>query len=108
MAKTKGKITAVTPQFTRTPGATGPAAPPRDAAEWEALRTLTKNGLKALGLRESERVANKTLMLLPGEWFAHIPEGYSVVTINGRIKLFTRAYESADIRMGYLAYGILV
>jgi hypothetical protein len=100
------------------PSTTQVAAAPRTPEQWESLRLLTKNALKALGLKawNSPRTdvefgrsyGGKTLMLLPGEWFERIPEGFQLMNISGECSHFKRSEMSDDIRLGVLAYGILV
>ncbi len=115
------KIEVVFPQFTRKPGMVGPAAPPVDRAAWDALRTLDKSALKELGLNawnnpnnpedaaeDGDRYKGKTLMLFPGEWFAHIPAGYEIHGIMGEHEPFDPDTSDDDIRFGCLPYGILV
>jgi hypothetical protein len=88
---------------------------PTTNTEWALLRTLAANDLKALGLRcwnEPDAGAvpfsGKQLMLLPAEWYAHIPLDYKLVDINGRETRFNQNTHGNDQRRGYLAYGILV
>jgi hypothetical protein len=95
-----------------------PAAPPMTFEQWESLRLLTKNALKALGLRAwnnprtdvtfGRSYSGKTLMLLPGEWFHNIPEGFQLTKISGESVNFKRREMSNGIRCGVLDYGILV
>jgi hypothetical protein len=111
-------IHVTTPQFQRAPQDPKPAEPPKTADEWASLQLLTKNALKALGLRAwnnprtdvefGRSYGGKTLMLLPGEWFDNIPEGFQLTSISGSVEHFKRGETSDDIRCGVLAYGILV
>lgn len=112
-------IVIVTPQFTRPRGEPGPACPPADAAAWAALRELSVQALRELGCRawndpkapdqrDLTVFRTHTLMLLPGEWYGHIPEGFEVTDINGKACVFTPSVTDDDIRFGCLAFGVLV
>lgn len=121
---TRSKLRIRTPQFRREPGAPAPAAPPQDAQAWEDLRKLDRKALRELGLRpwndptadDSENAHDakdsplKTyvLMLFPGEWYEHIPEGYKIVDIFGVREVFEAGTTDNDIRFGCLPFGILV
>lgn len=106
-AKPGEPIEIITPQFERPKGVPEPASPPDD---WNALRSMNKDELKKLGLGVwGEDPDGTTLMLLPGEWHAHIPEGFVLECINGGKKVVAgRDYIDNDIRFGCLAYGIRV
>ncbi len=70
-------VEVVTPQFTRTPGMQGPGSPPATKEDWEALRSMSVEALKEMGLQpwnEPDK-EGKVLMLFPGEWYPHIPPG---------------------------------
>lgn len=104
----KDVIRIVTPQFTRTADMPPVKEPPSD---WQALRKMTSSELKALGMgvwSTASFPARTALMLLPGEWYAHIPDGYAVETINGKTSSFRKGKTDNDIRFGCLAYGIRV
>ncbi len=47
------------------------------------------------------------LWLFPGEWYEHIPEGTTIVSIMGKERPFNREKESNDLSFGALAYGFL-
>jgi hypothetical protein len=104
-------VEIVTPQFTRTPGDPPSACPPID---WNALRDMDSQTLRELGLRlwcdsydDDWPHQGKELWLLPGEWYRHIPAGYSIVDINGCEEAFVPGETDNDIRFGCLPYGIL-
>lgn len=95
-------VDVVTPQFEREPGSPEPQSPPSTPKEWEALKTLPKNSLKELGLRDFDG----RLMLFPGEWYNYIPDGFEVEVVSGKTRNFKRGTDDDDIRFGCLAYGI--
>lgn len=109
-------VNVATPQFTREPGAVAPSAPPSTPEDWKALRSQGKKALYALGLRPWRRKFQRRdgsefgpmLMLLPGEWYPYIPEGYEIVNISFDPKQFKRGETPNDIRGGALAFGILL
>jgi len=123
-AVTHKTIQVTTPQFTR-PKSDAPAASPPE--NWDDLKELDKNGLRELGFRpwnvpndpeDEPRPGScqpvnwvgfngKTLMLLPGEWYAKIPAGFEIIDINGCKETFQPGVTDDDIRFGCLAYGIL-
>ena len=77
----------------------------RDAAstvDWTGLRTKTREQLSALGMRAFD----ERLMLFPYAWYADIPAGYEVETINGTIIVFEPGKTDNDQRYGCLAYGV--
>ncbi len=56
-----------------------------------------------------QRPSDKTaLMLLPGEWYAHIPDGFEIESISGKKTTFRPGKSDRDIRFGCLAYGVRV
>ena len=108
----------ITPQFHRGPYDPISGAPPGSNLSWDDLRALSCQALKEIGLRPWNDPAKalpgdavfegKQLMLFPGEWYRHIPDGYEVVSINGKREAFHAMPGRDDIRFGCLAYGILV
>lgn len=117
------EITA--PQFHREQGAPPVGCPPATKAEWGFLRGIALGGgpkavgaLKEMGLRAwndpktaepgDERFEGGTLMLFPGEWYHHIPKGFTIVDIFGNEKTFAIGQTDDDIRFGCLAYGLVV
>ena len=101
------RIQIVTPQFERPKNDPPPASPPTD---WSALRQMNRKALKEIGLRawDEPDTEGRVLMLLPGEWYTQIPEGFDLVCINGESEKFKRGETDDDIRFGCLAYGIRV
>lgn len=93
----------VTPQHERQDGVE-PADPPLTTVEFDRLKTLTADELEDLGLRPWDE--DRRLMLLPDEWFPHIPDGVEVTTINRVREEFDREHESGGARFGVLAYGV--
>lgn len=109
-ASPNDKIRISGPQFTRMPGMAIPACVPASKKAWNDLRSMDRNALKEMGLQADDEPDEngKVLMLLPGEWYAYIPVGYEMETINGEIVKHSRSGSSDDIRFGCLAYGIRV
>lgn len=101
-----------TPTFNRDIRSPPPADAPRTAAEFEALKTLRPDELRALGLRgwadtDEAWPGESRLWLFPAEWYDHIPDGTKIVDISGRRERFRRGESDNDRRFGVLAYGIL-
>lgn len=112
-------IEIITPVFERPPDQPAPACPPSDAEGWDELRSLSVNTLREMGLMpwndpakpddgDPVLLRTHTLMLLPGEWYPHVPEGFEVVTIAGKRERFEQHVTDDDIRYGCLAFGIAV
>lgn len=107
-------ITVAFPQFERRPGDPKPHCPPDD---FEGLRGMGVNELREMGCgpwnspNDPEDVgvfpADTVLMLFPGEWYSHIPEGMEVFDICGRMEPFARGVTDDDIRFGCLSFGVL-
>lgn len=47
------------------------------------------------------------ILLIPGEWYNSIPEGFELIDICGHKELFKKGETDNDIRFGCLAYGII-
>jgi hypothetical protein len=95
---------------------------PKTPEEWETMREETQDALHARGLR----LWDNGLMLIPHAWYPHIPVGYVLECINGKLHKFrpyprnidgridwaavegenADYYTDDDRRFGYLAYGI--
>lgn len=45
--------------------------------------------------------------LFPAEWYEHIPSGYPIATISGKVKPFVLGKTDSDRRMGFLPYGFI-
>jgi len=75
-----------------------------DRPEWEALRGKTTAELADLGCQLWD---SSKLMLFPAAWFAYIPEGFEVTTINGAAVRFSKDTTSGDRRYGALAFGVI-
>lgn len=71
---------------------------------------MSRQALKEVGLRAWDEPDGhgRVLMLLPGEWYQHIPRGYEIVDINGNAERFEPGVTDDDIRFGCLAYGIVI
>jgi hypothetical protein len=85
-------------------------APSEAPTDWESLRALNKAELKAMGcgVWDEPDENNTVLMLLPGEWYSAIPNGFEGEDINGNPDVFERGATDDDIRFGCLAFGIRV
>lgn len=94
-----------TPQHERRDGVE-PAEPPLVPAEFDQLKMLSEAELTDLGLRPWDK--EEGIWLFPGEWYAHIPEGYEVTNIAGMTSEFEPGVSDDDIRFGCLPYGIRV
>ncbi len=106
----KKQIRIVTPQFDRLPDDPPPASLPSD---WSSLRHMDRAALKEIGLRQWDDADSSgcVLMLLPGEWYRHIPRGFELECINGKTAPHAMEGDGRtddDIRYGCLAYGIRV
>lgn len=97
------EVECVTPQFTRTDGRQIVYFP-HTTIEFNRLKNLDKSTLKEMGLGAWDESG---LMLFPGEWYHHIPEGYMVTDIFGKEEPFVPGKTDDDIRFGCLAVGIV-
>ncbi len=96
------KVQVTTPQFTRPEHWPKPGAPPKTPAEWWNLWGMPKAKLRKLGLGNWDG----RLMLFPGEWYAHIPKGFVIESINGKRQKFVPGKTDNDIRFSCLPYGV--
>lgn len=116
-----GIVECVTPQFTRPPSEPIPAAPPSSREDWDALRSMSVNDLREMGLGvwNEPDLEGKVLMLFPGEWYDSIPNGLPIeglwspveedsCTCTREPELFERGATDDDIRFGCLPYGVRV
>ena len=95
------ELVIVGPQFEREDGIKPISNP---AGLFEQLHTFSHETLKALGMR----LWNESgLMLMPMEWYDHIPEGFEMLSINEDKVVFEKGKTDNDYRMGMLAYGII-
>lgn len=110
-------VVITTPQFHNPKGAPALPPPPRGwtAEDWAEFRssdalTLREQGFKTWcdPYEDDWPHQGKTLILFPGDWYDHIPEGMEVVSISGEAREFRANECSDDIRFGCLAYGVLV
>jgi hypothetical protein len=119
----KRTLLVATPQFERLRGAIVPSAPPANQQSWKDLKNYSLTALKERGCGVwglFRRIANQwhqedhaflathQLLLLPGEWIDHIPRGFELITISGKLVRFNPSQTSRDIRAGYLSYGIMI
>jgi hypothetical protein len=97
------KLEIHTPQFTRTDG----LEVPLPVCDFARLHELPADTLKAIGCQKWDEpdAEGKVLWLYPAEWYDHIPDGTTVVDINGSTEQFKRGVTDDDRRFGALAYG---
>ncbi len=76
----------------------------------KAVTGATVSSLRKLGFGQwSEPEKGKgTLMLIPGDLFKSIPEGFPLYSISGKPEKFSSKKTDNDTRFGCLAYGVLV
>jgi len=103
------KIEIITPQFER-PDQRRVKWVPRSADDLDRLReNATDDELVELCLgrwRDPDEEGN-VLWLFPGEWYEHLPDGYTITTIFGKEEPFKRGETDDDIRFGCLPYGFV-
>lgn len=97
-----GAITVMTPQFHRTPDMPPPPSLPANDEEWAELKSMTVIEAKERGFGNWDG----GLMLLPGEWYVHIPAWLEVECIGGEVSPWGSEERDNDIRCGCLAYGV--
>jgi hypothetical protein len=71
---------------------------------FEILSAMDESTLRGLGLQPWYE--EKTHWLFPVEWYEHIPEGFEVRSITGRVEPFSRDTHQKEARFGALPYGI--
>lgn len=104
----------VTPQFVRPSTEPIPSQPSHDPNWWKALRKMGFYALKEMGMGVWSVKNGKALMLIPGEWYRFIPNGFKIVGICafsrgvGEPEAFVKNKTDNDIRFGCLAFGIIV
>lgn len=96
-------IQVMTPQFDRTGG----LQVPMPLLDFAKLPALSEETLKAIGCQKWDEpdAAGNVLWLFPAEWYEHIPEGTSIISISGERKVFKKGETDDDRRFGALAYG---
>lgn len=101
------QLEIVTPQFERTDGKRITYIP-KTPEEFAALRMLSRDQRKALGMGPWEkRVDGPELWLFPKEWYDSIPAGTEIVDINYEPEKFEPGKTDNDYRFGVLAFGFL-
>lgn len=101
------RLEIVTPQFERTDGKKI-AYIPKSPEEYAALRHLTREQRKAIGMGPWEkRDGGEELWLFPKEWYASIPNGTELVDINYTPETFEAGKTDDDYRFGMLAFGVM-
>lgn len=80
---------------------------PKTPEDFKNLKNLSPSMLRELGCIVWETKNEKTHWLYPYQWYDHIPNGLSIVDINGKEELFEKGKTDDDRRMGMLAYGFL-
>lgn len=98
-------VQIITPQFKRTDGLKVPLL----QVTFSNLPLYDAATLKAVGCQkwDEPNADGETLWLFPHEWYAIIPDGTPIVTINGEHETFKRGETDDDMRFGALAYGFL-
>ena len=99
-------LEVVTPQFRRVDGRLIPA-PNMSIEDFRQLATKDEATLKAMGLGIWDRNDSSTHWLFPFEWYAYIPDGLEVVSIDGQTEVFKRGETDDDYRFGMLSFGFL-
>ena len=100
------KLEIMTPQFERTDGVQVPIAD-FSLKDWEALPTRDADTLKALGLGIWDKEDGRTHWLYPKEWYALIPNGLAITSIDGTNETFVRGETDDDYRFGCLSFGFI-
>lgn len=100
------KLEIVTPQFERTDG-NKVAYTPKTPEEFAALRMLSREQRKSLGMAPWEKREGEELWLFPKEWYGSIPAGTEIVDINYAHEKFEPGKTDDDYRFGVLAFGFL-
>lgn len=98
------EVRVLTPQFERLEG-DEPWWTPQSAADLDSIQDAPTDLLFSLGCRVWDKEGGVVHWLYPGEWYDHIPDDYSVVTINDKSERFKQGVTDDDIRFGCLAYG---
>jgi hypothetical protein len=80
---------------------------PRTSAQLDKIKRLPYGVLCRMGVRlwSAEPMQGGLLYLYPAEWHDNIPEGYEVVDIDGRHRIWHRVQMSPDEWFGCLACG---
>lgn len=104
-AKPGEAIKVHTPQFTRVDGLK--VKPP--ICDFDRIPELPEGTLKAIGCQKWDEPdsSGNVLWLYPHEWYNHIPDGTTIVDINGNVETFERGKTDDDMRFGALAYGFM-
>ncbi len=74
---------------------------PDTKEKFELLPTLSKKLLRTLGMVSWD----DNLLLYPLKWYSFIPEGTTIIDINGITKKFKVGITDDDSRFGALAFG---
>lgn len=78
---------------------------PKTIKEYQTLKQLNSESLKALGLQKWNSEKGITLWLFPAEWYEHIPAGLKIIDINYKEEEFIPGITDDDRRFGALAFG---
>jgi hypothetical protein len=99
------QVEFITPQFERTDG----IVPSHPLFDFDKLPTLSAVTLKAIGCGVwNEPDANgNVLWLYPKEWYALVPDGFTIHSIDGTSEAFKRGETDDDYRFGCLSFGFL-
>ena len=97
------EVQVVTSQLDREPGDPAPPCVPKDLEGFLALRKLSVQALKEMGMRRW----NEILWVYPAEWYNSIPAGLGIVDIFGEEERFVPGVTDNGRRVGTLAYGFI-
>lgn len=100
------KLQIATPQFERTDGKKITYVP-TTPEQYAALKHLTREGRKSLGMAPWDEREDEELWLFPHQWYAHIPAGLEVVDINYAVEKFEPGKTDDDRRFGLLSFGVM-
>lgn len=98
------KLNLILPQFDRTDGRIVTYLP-RTPEEYAALKLLDPESLKKIGCQMWDEQDGETTWLFPHEWYNYIPNGTTIVDINGDVEEFKNGETDDDMRFGALAFG---
>lgn len=106
------EVVLMTPQFERPKNEPAPCSYPGHdvlaSLQRASVAELPEFGLCPWNDPAERQFGDRTLWLLPGEWYSRLPAGFAFTTIMGREEVFDPGVTDDDIRFGCLAYGILV
>lgn len=96
-------LEVITPQFERVDEIKVVAIDPK--IDFANLHLKDDAELKSLGCGVWDDDYKGTTWIFPREWYAFIPEGLSVIDINGETEQFKAGVTDDDYRFGCLSFG---